>query len=310
MLNIKGSKKHKEVNIYQRGSASGRPIKVEIQNPEDSLKYLCESSGERENLTCANQIILRDPSGMMHNVTIDDDIKKSSELAKVLKRKGMSDYELISVYIDPERKHIVEHLQNLKDKRLEWKDVELGHKGEKQFLITCEFTEKYFQGIAKIAFHYFLQHFNRHNGYEKEFDGIKNFILNGGNTNEWVTRCKGSFIEDFTGELLIVPDSYWHFFVAEDTGESIFVKLMFFAGPKGICDMHHEVRISNERSLIYRPRKAIGHQIFYFKEPDKDGFIGEMKELRRHDKKFLLSLRGLKFEEVGPVLRRIKGVKR
>jgi hypothetical protein len=224
----------------------------------------------------------------------------------MLERKGMSDYEFVSVYIDPERKHILEKLPCVKGKQLEWKDIEQGDKGKREFLITCEYTEKYFQGIAKIAFHYFLQYFGNYNGHEKEFDGIKKFIMNGGVVEDWVTRCNGSFIEDFKGSIIIAPHVYGHFFVAEDNGEYIFVKLMFFAGPKGINNMHHVVRIANKHGAIVMPRKVIGHQILYFNEKNGEGHIGEINELRRYDKGFLSKWRSLRFEEVGQILRIIK----
>ncbi len=306
VLNIKGRKKHDAVNIFHRGSSSGKPIRVELENPGESCNFLCEPSSESGNLTFSNHLTLRNPEGEIFRVVIPDNINTVEELIEMLRRKEMADYEFVSVYIEPERKHIVEALPNLKQKQLEWENVELGHKGTKTFNITCEYTEKYFQGIAKIAFHYFLQYFERYDGHEKEFDGIKNFILNGGNVKDWVIRHDSSYIEAFKGPLIISPDVYGHFIVAEDNGEYISVKLMFFAGPKGINNMHHEVRISNKHSLIYRPRKSIGHQILYFNEKDCDGNIGEMKKLIQLDKGFISSLRFPRFDKVGSLLRKLK----
>ncbi len=306
MLIIKGRKKHDEVNIFHRGSLGGKPIRVEVQNPDELCNFLCEPSSESGNLTYSNQLSLRNPEGFIVNVPIPDNINTADKLIEMLKRQERADYEFVSVYIEPERRHIVEALPNIKQKRLEWENVEQGYKGKKKFLVKCEYTEKYFQGIAKIAFHYFLQYFGRYNGHEKEFDGIKNFILNGGDVEDWVIRREGSFIEDFKGPLIISPDVYGHFIIAEDTGEDIFVKLMFFAGPKGISNRHHEVRISNKQSLIYRPRKSIEHQILYFNEKDSEGNIGEMKKLLKIDKGFISSLQFPRFDEVGSLLRRFK----
>jgi hypothetical protein len=113
----------------------------------------------------------------------------------------MSELEFHSAIIDPDRKHIIEGISNLKGKSINWEDMPIGHCGKKEFLITFEYTEKYFRTIAKIAFHYFLQYFEHYSGNEKEFEGIKTFIMQGGKVDEWVSIVPGSFIEDFKNNL-------------------------------------------------------------------------------------------------------------
>ncbi len=189
------------------------------------------------------------------------------------------------MYINPERRHIIEELP-LVDSKLEWKNEELGHKGKQEVVSTFEVTDKNFRSIAKIGFHYFLQHFDHYTGHEKEFDGIKNFILNGGDIEEWVTQYPNSFVEDFKGETIIAPDRIGHFFVAEDNGKYIFVKLVFFVGPKGFRNMHYEVRIGKAPGLIIT-KKNVAHQILYFKQKDDEGYIGEMKKMMNLSKEFL-----------------------
>jgi hypothetical protein len=65
------------------------------------------------------------------------------------------------------------------------------------------------------------------------------------------------------------------------------------------------VQIGKSPGLIKTP-KDIGHQILYFKEKDKDGYIGEMKELRKYSKGFLSSLLIPKKESLGRLLRAIR----
>lgn len=304
-LQIKGRKSHKKINLYHRPSAGGKQLKAEINATDGPEKFLCEPASDSDDFTYSYQIVLKDPDGNLHSEIIPDEVNSSESLDKLLAFKGMSEFEFQSAHIDPDRKHIVEGIQNLKGKKINWEDIPLGHKGKKEFLITCEYTDKYFRSIAKIAFHYFLQYFEHYTGNEKEFEGIKDFIMKGGNVKEWVTIVPGSFIQDFKNRF-IVPNLYCHFAVAEDTGDKIFVKLGLFYGPGCFQERHFEVQIGKSPGIIKTP-KELGHQILYFKEKDNKGHIGEMKEMRKHSKDFLASISTIKKEYLGKFLRVIKG---
>jgi hypothetical protein len=88
-------------------------------------------------------------------------------------------------------------------------------------------------------------------------------------------------------------------------GDRIFVKLGFFYGPTCLQDRHFEVQIGKSPGLIKKP-KDICHQILYFAKKDDNGFIGEMKELRKYSKGFLSSLLIPKKESLGRLLRVIR----
>lgn len=303
-LKIEGRKSHDKINPYHRGSSSGKPIKAEINTPNSIDRFLCEPENDSDDFTYSYQITLKDSDGNLHPIIVPDNVNSSESLDKLLASKGMSKLEFHSAIIDPDRKHIIEGLSNLKGKRINWEDMPKGHHGKKEFLITFEYTDKYFKAITKIAFHYFLQYFEHYNGNEKEFEGIKAFIMKGGEVNEWVTIVPGSFIEDFKNRF-VSTNIYGHFVVAEDTGDRIFVKLGFFYGPTCLQDRHFEVQIGKSPGLIKKP-KDIGHQILYFAKKDDNGFIGEMKELRKYSKGFLSSLLIPKKQSLGKLLKVIR----
>jgi len=246
-------------------------------------------------------IVLKDPDGNFHQLIVSDDVNSSESLDKLLADKGMSEFEFQSANIDHEKKYIIEGLSIVKGKIIDWNDLPVGHHGKKKFLISVEYTDKDFRAIAKIAFHYFLQYFEHYTGNETEFEGIKDFIVQGGNLNEWVTEVPGSFIEDFKNGS---PSTniYGHFVVAEDTGDRIFVKLGFFCEPRGLQHKHFEVQIGKAPGLVKTP-KTTAHQILYFEKKDDKGYIGEMKELRQYSKEFLSSLRVPKKKYLGNILK-------
>ena len=64
-------------------------------------------------------------------------------------------------------------------------------------LMVANVSERYWQAIAKIGFHFFLAHFPVFNGLEHEFDGIKRFIYNGGDSRPYVFSTTEQFAMEF-----------------------------------------------------------------------------------------------------------------
>ena len=192
----------------------------------------------------------------------------------------------------------------MQGKDIKWDDIPVGEHENKEYSVTCRYSDLYFRAIAKIAFHYFLQYFDHYSGAEDEFDGIKNFIMNGDNVKAWVRQVEGSFVDEFIDEHVSITN-YVHLLTVEDTGDRIFAKLAFFCGPQGLQGRHFEVQIGDSPGTIKTPLVK-GHHILYFKEEDQNGNIGEMKKLGLIGKDFLASLRFPKKEKLGDILRIIK----
>jgi hypothetical protein len=54
-------------------------------------------------------------------------------------------------------------------------------------------SAQYLRAIAKIGFHFFLQHFNQFSGLEAEFDDIKRYIYLGEATRRLVEPLREPF---------------------------------------------------------------------------------------------------------------------
>ena len=157
--------------------------------------------------------------------------------------------------------------------------------GEIKFVATFTVNNIYFRAVAKIAFHYFLKHFTQFTGYEKEFEGIRQFIFSGGESKQWIRQREGSFIEGL--DPGISTDKYGHLLALDKNEKDIRAKIHFFVGPGIKPHRYYEIFIGkNPERIIYN--QGIGHQFVYFDEPDEDGYDGRMDPLRIIRKSLLI----------------------
>jgi len=279
LLNIRGRAYHKKVNPFYRGSAGGHRITNITDHPTKDCTLYCELKPGEEDCHPARQIILKDKNGKYHSILITDCLQTPKDLEEVIKREGIKDPALDECWASEDEHEWIDRLTKLFKKRFEWDKESPSYViGRKQFETRFRITSYYFRAIAKIAFHYFLLHFTQFSGNEDEFSGIKKFILEGGNVDDWVRQIKGTFLSD------VVPgyaatDKYGHAIAVDKSRMVIFANIVFFFGPKGFPPFFYKTYIGkNPEKIIYPEHK--GHQIVYFHEPDSNGFIGRMDPLK------------------------------
>ena len=106
-----------------------------------------------------------------------------------------------------------------------------------RFVATFTVNSAYCRAIAKIGFHYFLKHFTQFTGFEEEFEGIKEFIMEGNGSDRFVKE---------------VPGSYVHGLAVHKNEKNIRAMLHFFVGHRIAPARYYEVYIgSNPERLIY-----------------------------------------------------------
>jgi hypothetical protein len=128
--------------------------------------------------------------------------------------------------------------------------------------LTCD--KRYFQAIAKIAFHYYLG-MNLDNCYlngsEDVFDPVRRFIRYGeGNPESFVNQKKGYFTNDL--HIGWRPPFYGHIFLAEVSNKYIKVKAQFFIGPY-IDPPYYEVLLCQKPFIISIQPTIFGHNYVY-----------------------------------------------
>jgi hypothetical protein len=94
---------------------------------------------------------------------------------------------------------------------------------------TIAVTDRYFRAIAKCVFHYFLSVFSEASGAESQFESIRNFIINGGNRNDFVRHLRMPLIRYPAANAR--PSSYAHLIVVTWEAGRVGGQCQFFLGP-------------------------------------------------------------------------------
>jgi hypothetical protein len=285
VLGIKGRKYHEQINPFYRGSAGSSPIIVETEHPTLNCTIFCEVEKGRKAFP-ARQIIFLDRQGKYHSILITQKIKIAQQLLSELKAKDLVDLQFIECWFAPGEEEWIERLCKEFDAKIDYGNAkQYGDMGQRKLVATFTVNNNYFRAVAKIAFHYFLKHFLQFTGFEKEFDGIKDFIFNGGESEHWVRQIEGSFIVGL--EPYITTDRFGHLLALDKDEHGICAKIHLFIGPGIAPHRYYEIFIGrNPEMIIYH--QGVGHQFVYFDEPEEDGYDGRMDPLRTISKSLLI----------------------
>ena len=145
-------------------------------------------------------------------------------------------------------------------------------------VLKCD--KRYFQAIAKIAFHYYLgmNLDNRYlNGSEDVFDPLRRFIRYGdGNPESFVVQKEGYFVDDL--RVGWSPPFYGHIFLAEVSNKCIKVKSQFFIGPD-VDPGYYEVFLCQRPFIVSIPTTIFGHNYVYIEPTKRKQYAGTVHQL-------------------------------
>lgn len=143
-----------------------------------------------------------------------------------------------------------------------------------------QFSTEYFQALAKIGLHYYLAHNRRgYQGSELAFDGIRRFIMNGGESDLFFVASKPHIALPFghsIGESRVCPAEWCHVLVATEDGGSIKVFMQLFAGP-GFIPPPITIALGDVQGRIILPVGVFGH-VFQYERERLDHYAGRMIE--------------------------------
>jgi len=286
VVGVKGRKNHKKVNPFYRGSAGLGPITIESHHPALDCSIFCEIEEGGEIGYPAKQIIVRDSCGKYHSILISEKIKSPDDLLRELKERQLENSTLMECWASSEDRELMEMLCKGANYGISWSEnVSYQRTFKTQFVATITVNDAYFRAIAKIAFHYFLKHFTRFTGFEKEFEEIKEFIMAGYGANNLVKEMPGSFVAGLNSGL--TTDKWGHLIAVDKNENSIRAMLQFFIGPRLVPDRYYQVHIGSNPERIIFP-EAIGHQFVYFDKIDKRGYRGRVDPLFTISRKLLI----------------------
>ena len=146
------------------------------------------------------------------------------------------------------------------------------HKGLARFVFT--FDDRYYQALAKIAFHYFLTHCDLVTGAGPGFADIRSFIMTGKPYLPWP--------KPFVCDRYPAGSTYadWmHLLAARISGKTAVALVRLFWGPKRHA-VDHWVALGNVSQRIVLPHKAFAHSYNYFNGPPQGKYAGEVRQER------------------------------
>lgn len=129
-------------------------------------------------------------------------------------------------------------------------------------------NDAYFRAIAKIGFHYYLVHSKRDlNGDEPGFSRIRDFIINGGNFEEFFDKSKARFVLPFRHPWH--PSHYCHVLAADESEETAIAYVHLFIGP-GIDHPPYYVTLGPVGSKVVVPGFVQAH-FYIYDQPNSSG---------------------------------------
>jgi len=143
--------------------------------------------------------------------------------------------------------------------------------------VNVGLTDRYFRGVAKIGFHYFLTQFSQYSGLEPCFSDIRNYIFEDGTPVDTANEFVGIRQNPLLGNMLnpnVRPDGWrGHLLCAEIR--------------PGECLTHLQLFLSEDwRAPIYTVRlahgsttsewSASGHMYYYYPDGPRGRFSGEV----------------------------------
>jgi len=272
-LGIKGRKKHITVNIFKRGSAGAPPIDFIGHDPESDLDILFEfNPGSKTLKEVDEQIVFVDKNGKCFPYRVPPWIEKSKQLFDHVRKTIPKDkYDALFFRNDRFLKRMKKMLKGIGN-NFEISEP-LGDTIIKEQEIKCHFTDLYFRAIAKIAFHYFLTVFDIYRGDEDLFSPIREFIIEGGNRED--------FVKDKTKAPILAKTPNWWTHIIKTVYDQgyIFVYLQFFSSAY-YEPIKYMVRLNrNIDSLAVLDNRC--HLFSYYQPIQQiDGCYGEVVELK------------------------------
>lgn len=299
MLGVEGRKGHKKVSPFQRGSAGAERLTFKgVAASGDSAKEV-ELDVDRKSRSVRRLRQMIFTLGDRHiAVRITDDMREPEQLLSKMRERGVetgalsdSDTIITTVVITGAAEDEFEWMQHLlsgvKDSLVGEPERRIDDpEQEAKVTMHAKPTEKYFRGLAKIGFHYFLKHMKGFHGSEDAFAGIRDFIMNG------KAKDVDRFVSGYGEHLIvdIVPGEpaagYRHLLIARSNYHQLLCKMQFFIHPKYSSPIYrldryalpvYTINLGRNPSRIDYPQ-AHRHYFTYSDVYQKDGYDGEMKE--------------------------------
>ena len=270
------SKRLNKRGIGRPRGAMGAPPPQHMVDMGDHLALVEPMQDNPQDVTPVDHILVRDAKENEAHVRLFPGIR-ADQVRKVLADARVGEMKEARLHCGEE--HWAEYTDLLKDlwpnsKLEEGEPTPAGVYPETPGTITFAVNESYFQAIAKIGFHYFLAHSRRgFRGDEKAFAAIRQFITDGGNSDQFF-KCSNrpTFVLPF-GELpgggVVTPNQWCHVLAASEAEGQAIAYVQLFLG-RGCIPAPYYIRLGRWASPIISPNSTWGHVDLY-DDPQQEG---------------------------------------
>lgn len=228
------------------------------------------------NVTPSDHILVRDVNGKEAHVRLFPGIR-AEQVRKKLANSSIG--EMKNAHLHCGEQHWAEYTALLSElwpqsKFEEREPTPAGVHPEKPGTAQFVVNTSYFQGIAKIGFHYFLVHSHRgFRGDEPSFAAIRKFISDGGDVDLFF-KCsdRPTFVlpfGDLPGGGVVTPSQWCHVLAACEAGGQAIAYVQLFVG-RGCIPPPHYIKLGHWDSQIITPNSIWGH-VYLYDDPQQDG---------------------------------------
>ncbi|MEN6450376.1 MAG: hypothetical protein ABFC96_07795 [Thermoguttaceae bacterium] len=219
-----------------------------------------------------DQVVVRDSQGTDHNIRLFPNMRKE-QLQKRLRELAVGEPKEIRCFCgnESEPKDYADLFKAVWPRHALWTDTEpSAAKPEVHRVpVSGEFrtNDAYFRALAKIAFHFYLAHSQRGNrGDEPTFARVRDFIMNGGNKDEFFRDPGGLFFDPFRPPSraigAIVPAKWCHLLAVNESGGLAVAYLRLFMGPRHLPKPVYVI-LGQIKSRVLVPRPAWAYAYTY-----------------------------------------------
>jgi hypothetical protein len=283
--------KPKSKRLNKRGmgrprGAMGAPPPQHMVDMGDHLALVEPTPANPQDVNPVDHILVRDRDDRETHVRLYPGIR-ADQVRKALEKPGIGEMKEARLHCGEE--HWAEYTSLLKEvwpkSKLEEGDpapagVHPDTPGTIKFVVNAY----YFQAVAKIAFHYFLSHSQRgFRGGETHFASIRDFIINGGNSDQFF-KCENrpTFVLPF-GELsgggVVTPSQWCHVLAASEAGGQAIAYVQLFIGPRCIPSPHY-IWLGKWDSPIISPNCTWAH-VYLYDDPQQEGnYAGRVESMQ------------------------------
>jgi hypothetical protein len=262
MVGRVGRKNHAGKNIFYEPTLGIPPLAVLGRAPGQDFETLWELVGE-DKCQPMSQLVFIGKENRSWPLAFRRGVFTLDRIRTLLRERDLEATQIVAISNNDgeaeEMKALTDELlPEAKEDHLEPVKDGVQMEGEMQAAIS----PPYLRAIAKVGFHFVLQHFSQFSGLEPEFDEIKRFIYLGEATRRVVEPLSEPFVREL--QLGSRMNRWGHLLSAEVRETGIEARMQFFAGPR-VNPIVWRVLIGRKPGLISY-EQSVGYGYLYFDE--------------------------------------------